>query len=102
MGADDVHLVRMGGADLGAPDFLTHARNSGLGIQRADPGVGLGHRVVIDAGGFEDAAQPRSANPDLRFLALGGVNRCGAQDPVRRLGPELIGQPLGIGAAIAF
>src|SRR4029079_19234302 len=50
VGADDVHLLRTGGADLRAVDLLARAVRRGLAVQLAQPGVGLRFGVGVDAG----------------------------------------------------
>src|SRR5206468_2287366 len=61
--ADDVHLFRMGRADLGAVDVLAQrgAHRRLLGVERADAFVGLQHRVTVHAGGNAVAEQRAAA-----------------------------------------
>src|SRR5689334_15582080 len=48
--ADDVHLLRMRRANLGAEHFLPLARRIPLGVDPAERGVGLPHRIGVHAG----------------------------------------------------
>src|SRR5258705_9975146 len=50
MRADDVHLLGVRGADLGAVDLFARARRGGLGVERAYTRVGLLERIAVDAG----------------------------------------------------
>ncbi len=99
MGADDIHLARMGSADLGAPDFLAVARHGRRGVEGAQGRVGLGIGITVDAGGAADAARPRAADIEVGRIVVIGL---GGGDAVLRLRTELVGQPFGVGAAVTL
>src|SRR5206468_10616946 len=58
--ADDVHLLRVGAADLGAVHLLARTRRVGLGVDPPERGVGLQIGIQVHAGGPAGAlARPR-------------------------------------------
>src|SRR6185503_20894852 len=89
---DDVHLVGMPGANLGAVHFLALAGRRRLGIQRAELRVGLAQRVGVDAGRRAQAAD---------FPAAGSARRVAWSPWLGLRGRELIRDPRHVAAAVA-
>src|SRR4029077_7151901 len=79
---DDVHLLRVGGADLGAEDVLarTGLRRGRLGVQLAQLRIGLGLNAVVDRLARLAAADAAAALP-LRRIGLPAAAAGGAALP---------------------
>ena len=105
MGADDVHFVGAGRADLGAVDLFALAGRAGLRVERAQARVGLLVDVVIRVGGRGDTAVAGTADAGADFAAGDGDIGPGAATSLGRRGRRhnaRVFHTLGVGAAVAF
>jgi len=97
VGSENVHLVRVFAADLGAVDLFAWAGDGGWGVEFAELEVGLLEGVVVDGVGHEDAALVRAAG------AYGGID-CGARAGAGGGFGRGVGvvDALGVGATVAL
>ena len=103
--ADDVHLVGVRRADLGAVDFLPLGPASSARVfERAKLGVGLLQRIVVDAGARANAAQcGRRRTPHRRHGRAPAPPRPPARAACRSAGAVyIVRDALRVRAAVAL
>src|SRR5205814_7787151 len=79
VGAHDVHLPGVTGADLGAIHLFARARRRGLRVQCAHPQVGLPQGVGVDASAGANAAVAASARSGPHPLSPSPFGRGGTR-----------------------